>query len=150
MTVRTRDLLRLIDNLLNLSKLESGTVVFNLEPTSGHEIIADILEVTTPQAEAKNITITYSPCDEDWRFNVDYDHIRTAIMNIISNAIKYTPDGGSVNVSTSFPGDLPTWFSVIRGLASTVKTCRTSSTVFSGSKAKRHGISPVPDSVCRW
>jgi signal transduction histidine kinase len=104
MTVRTKDLLRLIGNLLNLSKLESGTVVFNLEPTSGHEIIEDILEVATPQAEAKKITISYSPCDEDWRFNVDYDHIRTAIMNIVSNAVKYTPDGGSVNISTLLSG----------------------------------------------
>ena len=104
MTVRTKDLLRLIDNLLNLSKLESGAVVFNLESTSGHEIIEEILEVATPQAEAKNIAVNYSPCDEDWRFNVDYDHIRTAIMNIISNAIKYTPDGGSVTVSTLLSG----------------------------------------------
>ena len=104
MTVRTKDLLRLIDNLLNLSKLESGTVVFNLEPTRGHEIISDIIEVAAPQAEAKRITINYFPCEQEWWFNVDYDHIRTAIMNIASNAIKYTPDGGKVDISTSLTG----------------------------------------------
>jgi len=104
MTVRTRDLLRLIENLLNLSKLESGTVVFNLEPTSGHEIIRDIVEVTKPQAEGKNITINFHPCPEEWSFNVDYDHIRTAIMNIVSNAVKYTPEGGSLDVTTSLSG----------------------------------------------
>jgi len=104
MTVRTRDLLRLIENLLNLSKLESGTVVFNLERTSGHEIITDILEVARPQAEAKDIAIDFQPCADDWWFNVDYDHMRTAIMNIVSNAIKYTPEGGSVFISTSVSG----------------------------------------------
>ncbi|MEE4164420.1 MAG: response regulator [Desulfocapsaceae bacterium] len=104
MTVRTKDLLRLIDNLLNLSKLESGTVVFNLEVTSGHDIVRDIVEVAAPQAEARNIEIRYMPCGEDWWFNVDYDHIRTALMNIISNAIKYTPDGGSVTLTTSLSG----------------------------------------------
>ncbi len=104
MTVRTRDLLRLIENLLNLSKLESGTVVFNLEPTSGHEIIRDIVEVTKPQAEGKNITIKFHPCPEKWSFNVDYDHIRTAIMNIVSNAVKYTPEGGTLEVTTSLSG----------------------------------------------
>ena len=59
MTVRTKDLLRLIDNLLNLSKLESGTVVFNLERTRGDEIIKDIIEVAAPQAESKNIEVNY-------------------------------------------------------------------------------------------
>ncbi len=104
MTVRTKDLLRLIDNLLNLSKLESGTVVFNLEATRGHDIIKDIVDVAAPQAEARNIEVRYQPCQEEWWFNVDYDHIRTAIMNIVSNAIKYTPDGGSVDVTTSLSG----------------------------------------------
>ena len=104
MTVRTRDLLRLIENLLNLSKLESGTVVFNLERTNGHEIIEDILEVAKPQAEAKDISVHFNPCDEDWWFNVDYDHMRTAIMNIVSNAVKYTPEGGDVRITTSVTG----------------------------------------------
>jgi PAS domain S-box-containing protein len=106
MTVRTKDLLRLIDNLLNLSKLESGTVVFNLEPIKGHDIIKDIVDIATPQAEGKNITINYLPCDQDWWFNVDYDHIRTAIMNIISNAVKYTPEGGTLEITTSLNGGL--------------------------------------------
>lgn len=104
MTVRTKDLLRLIENLLNLSKLESGTVVFNLERTNGHEIISDILEVARPQAEAKDITVNFHPCGDDWWFNIDYDHMRTAIMNIVSNAVKYTPEGGQVTISTSVSG----------------------------------------------
>ena len=106
MTVRTKDLLRLIDNLLNLSKLENGTVVFNLEPIKGHEIIQDIVEIATPQAEGKNITIDYQPCDNDWWFNVDYDHIRTAFMNIVSNAVKYTPEGGKLEIKTYLNGGL--------------------------------------------
>ena len=104
MTVRTRDLLRLIENLLNLSKLESGTVVFNLERTNGHEIIEDILEVARPQAEAKEISVHFNPCEDDWWFNVDYDHMRTAIMNIVSNAVKYTPEGGDILITTSVSG----------------------------------------------
>lgn len=104
MTVRTRDLLRLIENLLNLSKLEGGTVIFNLEPTSGHELIEEIIEVMRPQAEAKQITVSFTPCPEQWLFNVDYDHMRTAIMNIVSNAVKYTPEGGRLDIATSVVG----------------------------------------------
>ena len=104
MTVRTKDLLGLIDNLLNLSKLESGTVVFNLEPVRGAEIIQDVIEIASPQAEAKHIKMTYTPSDEDWWFNVDYDHMRTAIMNIVSNGVKYTPEGGELTINTSITG----------------------------------------------
>lgn len=106
MTVRTKDLLRLIDNLLNLSKLENGTIVFNLEPIKGHDIIQDIVEITRPQAEGKDITIDYQPCEEEWWFNVDYDHIRTAVMNIVSNAVKYTPEGGKLQIRTYVAGGL--------------------------------------------
>lgn len=106
MTTRTKDLLRLIDNLLNLSKLENGTIVFNLEPTKGHDIIKDIVEIARPQAESRNITINYHPCEEEWWFNVDYDYIRTAFMNIISNAVKYTLEGGTLEIKTSVNGGL--------------------------------------------
>jgi two-component system phosphate regulon sensor histidine kinase PhoR len=104
MTTRTKDLLELIDNLLNLSKLESGTVVFNLEPVRGEDIIRHVIDIATPQAEGKKIALNYEPCDEDWWFNVDYDHMRTAISNIVSNSVKYTPDGGLVVLSTSISG----------------------------------------------
>ncbi len=104
MTTRTKDLLRLIDNLLNLSKLESGTVVFNLEPVKGEDMIREVIEITRPQAEAKKIDFSYEPCGEEWWFNVDYDHMRTAMMNIVSNSVKYTPDGGHVVLSTSVSG----------------------------------------------
>ncbi|WP_159441249.1 hybrid sensor histidine kinase/response regulator [Desulfopila aestuarii] len=103
-TVRTRDLLSMIDNLLNLSKMENGTVEFNLEPIRGHEVLDHILDVITLQAKNRGITITYNPSEEEWWFNVDYDHIRSACMNIISNAVKYTPDGGKVDISTSISG----------------------------------------------
>jgi len=104
MTTRTKDLLRLIENLLNLSKLESGTVVFNLEPVRGDEIIRDVLDIARPQAESKEIALAYTPCGQEWLFNVDYDHLRTAIMNIVSNSIKYTPNGGKVLVSIELAG----------------------------------------------
>ncbi len=106
MTVRTKDLLGMINNLLNLSKMESGTVQFNLEPIRGHEILEQILDVIVPQAQTRNIAVNYSPCREQWWFNVDYDHIRTAFMNIVSNAVKYTPEGGKVTITTSVAGDL--------------------------------------------
>ena len=106
MVVRTKDLLQLIENLLNLAKLESGTVVFHLEPVRGHELIEKIVDIITPQAEGKGLHIVYRPCGEDWWMNVDYDHIRTAFQNVIANAVKYTPAGGTIEISTSLAGGL--------------------------------------------
>lgn len=103
-TVRTKDLLRMIDNLLNLSRMENGTVEFNLEPIRGHEILEQILDIIVHQAEGKQIEIVTSLAEEEWYFNVDYDHIRTAFMNIISNAVKYTPEGGKLEISTEVKG----------------------------------------------
>ena len=81
-------------------------MVFNPEPIKGHEIIKDIVDIALPQAESKNIHVHYCPCTEEWWFNVDYDHIRTAFMNIISNAVKYTPEGGELKISTTVNGGL--------------------------------------------
>ena len=104
MTTRTKDLLRLSDNLLNLPNLQSGTVVFNLEPVKGEEIVTNVLDIVAPQAEEKKITINYEPCAEEWWFKVDYDHLRTAVMNIVSNSVKYTPEGGTVTIRTWLTG----------------------------------------------
>lgn len=104
MTTRTKDLLCLIDNLLNLAKLESGSVIFNLTPVRGADIIKDVIDIAIIQAEAKNISLHYEPCKEEWWFNADYDHMHTAIMNIVSNSVKYTPDHGKIVISTSKVG----------------------------------------------
>lgn len=101
MSERTKDLLRLIENLLNLSRLETGTVVFNMEPLIGDEIITDVVDILQTQADTKNIELLFAPSSEKWWFNVDHDHIRGAIMNILSNAIKYTPDGGRVEINST-------------------------------------------------
>jgi signal transduction histidine kinase len=48
--------------------------------------------------------MNFLPCEEDWWFNVDYDHMRTALMNIVSNAVKYTPEGGNVQITSTVSG----------------------------------------------
>ena len=105
-TVRTKDLLQLIENLLNLSKLETGTMIFNLEPARGDEIIRNMIEIVQPQAESKEIALTFEPAPEEWWINVDPDHIRGVFTNIIGNAVKYTPNGRRVTVSSTVASGL--------------------------------------------
>jgi len=108
MTARTKELLQLIANLLSLSRLESENIVFNLEAINGNTLLENIVEVLTPQAQNKNIALTLSPAEVDWTFNADFDHIRSAFINVMGNAVKYTPEGGQVEVKSKVSSGLVT------------------------------------------
>jgi len=106
MTVRIKELMQMIANLLSLSKLESDAVAFNMSVLNGNEILKSVIDILQPQAEKKRIELRWEPCPDDWYFNADYDHIRSAFMNVVGNAIKYTPDGGTVEVAAALVSGL--------------------------------------------
>jgi len=89
-------LLALVDQLLDLSKLDAGSMQLNIK----QESIKSILEALTPSfkyaAERKNIAFTSSlPADGDQHW-VDRNAVEKIIINLLSNAIKYTPDQGKI------------------------------------------------------
>ncbi len=106
MTARTRELLQLIANLLNLSRLESESLVVAREPMCGDEILKNVVEVLKPQAEKKNIELAFESAPSAWWFNGDYAYIRSAFMNVVGNAVKYTPENGQVEVRSQMAGGL--------------------------------------------
>ncbi len=87
---------RLIDNMLNLARIEAGVVSVSKASHSLNEILEEALHVVQPAAEAKNIHLVgdFSPM----YLNVlaDRDMILQAAINLLSNSIKYTPNGGKV------------------------------------------------------
>ncbi len=89
---------RLIENILNISRIESGVVKVVKEPVSLTGIVKRVLDVAAPQAKAKNIRLTQSLAPVLYQVEADRDMIYQAVMNLVSNGIKYTPDGGSVAV----------------------------------------------------
>jgi two-component system phosphate regulon sensor histidine kinase PhoR len=91
---------RLIDNILNISRIESGLVKINKQPLSVVVIIKEAMEVIAPQAKAKNITLHESLDPAFYQTPADRDMLYQAVMNLLGNAIKYTKEGGSVTVST--------------------------------------------------
>ncbi|MEM8495976.1 MAG: ATP-binding protein, partial [Planctomycetota bacterium] len=94
----TNRLQRLIDNILSISRIESGVVKVHREPVSLPALVADCVEVLQPQAAMKSITLTEQPYPASFEVFADRDMIYQATMNLISNAVKYTPDGGTVDV----------------------------------------------------
>lgn len=92
---------RLIDNILDISRLESGIVKINKQPLSLTVLVKEALELITPQASAKKLTIREQIAPAIYQTLADKDMLHRAILNLLSNAMKYTPEQGSIMVSTS-------------------------------------------------
>jgi two-component system phosphate regulon sensor histidine kinase PhoR len=91
---------RLIEDILNTSRIESGLIKVSKEPASLTMLIEEQMQMIRSYAEDKNIKISgQKPIVFD-QVRVDKDMISQVIVNLLSNAIKYTPAGGSVRIET--------------------------------------------------
>ncbi len=91
---------RLIDNILNISRIESGLVKINKQPQSLMVILKEALEVIAPQAKLKNITLDEKLTPAIYQTTADKDMMYQAVLNLLSNSVKYTPEGGTITVQT--------------------------------------------------
>jgi two-component system phosphate regulon sensor histidine kinase PhoR len=92
---------RLIDNILNISRIESGLVKINRQPQSLGVILREALEVIAPQARGKQITLEATPPPVFYQTYADKDMLYQAVLNLMSNAVKYTPEGGRITVTAN-------------------------------------------------
>ena len=91
---------RLIEDILNISRIESGLIKVAKEPVSLTILIEQQMDMIQKYAQEKNITVTRQTpivCDQVY---ADKDMMSQVIVNLLSNAVKYTPPGGSVGVAT--------------------------------------------------
>lgn len=95
-----KHLLGLINNVLDMSKIESGKFTINMDRVSLREVMNDIINIVQPQIKAKNQEFdvfihdiqTEDVCSDSVRLN-------QVILNLLSNSIKFTPDGGQIHIS---------------------------------------------------
>jgi two-component system phosphate regulon sensor histidine kinase PhoR len=92
---------RLIDDILNISRIESGVVKVNKQPQSLGVIIKEAVEVITPQAKQKNIAVNEGMTPIFYQTLADRDMLYQGLLNLLSNAVKYTPEGGRIDVHSS-------------------------------------------------
>jgi two-component system phosphate regulon sensor histidine kinase PhoR len=92
---------RLIDNILNISRIESGLVKINKQPQSLTVIMTEAIEVIAPQAALKKIVVDEQLTAVFYQTDGDRDMLYQAILNLLSNAVKYTPEGGTITVETA-------------------------------------------------
>ena len=88
----------LIDNVLNISRIESGLVKIDRKPHSPMMIAERALEVIIPQAKLKNIAVKKELLPAIYQVEADGELLFQVMLNLLSNAVKYTPQGGTVTL----------------------------------------------------
>ena len=101
---QTERLQRLIENLLNIARIEAGVVKVNKQQQPLNELLAEALRVVAPSAEGKNITLRNDLSPLYLGVHVDRDMMLQGAINLLSNAVKYTPTGGSVTLRSRHTG----------------------------------------------
>ena len=100
-STETDRLHRLIENILNISQIESGVVKVTREPMNLTSVVKQVLDVAIPQAKLKNLQLVERLAPVYCQVEADRDMIYQAVLNLVSNAIKYTPEGGAVTVAVT-------------------------------------------------
>jgi two-component system phosphate regulon sensor histidine kinase PhoR len=108
----TYRLSNLIDNMLNLSMLESGTASLEVSPIRLKRLLEEAIAVVVPQCEQKSIELHVELDDRLPVLDIDKSLFTVAVMNLLGNAVKYTPEGGTISVRTSSHDD-GFWIEVI-------------------------------------
>ena len=98
------NLFRLLENLLNWSQIQKGTIPFNPEEVQIGIVIGESIEMIQEQAKYKNVKINTDIPDGLVVF-ADSNMLQTVIRNLISNAIKYTNKGGRISLSVEATND---------------------------------------------
>jgi PAS domain S-box-containing protein len=100
----SRHLLRLINDILDLAKVEAGKIDFVPERVDLMEIVGEIREIVRGPATMRRIDVTSSVDPEVRTVYIDPSRFKQVLYNYMSNAVKFTPEGGRVVVRVT-PGD---------------------------------------------
>ena len=89
-------LLKLINEILDLSKIEAGRMEFQLDTASLHAILEDVQSTMKPLAAEKSIDLEVEDASGIAPFSMDAARIKQVLLNLVANAIKFTPQDGRV------------------------------------------------------
>ena len=96
---------RLVDNMLNLARIEAGVVNVNKQSQSLNELLEEAINLLQPAAEVKEIELVVDLSSMYLGVLVDRDMAIQSVINLLSNAIKYTPENGKVTVRSRLNGN---------------------------------------------
>ena len=92
-------LLKLISSILDISQIEAGKVRLTFEPIDVQEVIHSSISSLKPQATKKGVVLETRVPDKPERAVADRDRLRQVVVNLLANAVKFTPKGGKVSAT---------------------------------------------------
>jgi chemotaxis family two-component system sensor kinase Cph1 len=99
--VNQRHLLGLINSILNFTRLEAGQIQLTVEPVDLAALLHGLDALVGPQMRAKPLTLHVEDCGDGVRVLADGEKLRQVLLNLLTNALKFTPPGGAVDVGCS-------------------------------------------------
>jgi signal transduction histidine kinase len=102
-----KHLLMIINDILDISKIEAGEMELRPESFAVQETVEEVINIMLPQAQKKRIRLTNKITDA-LTVNADRAKIKQVLYNLLSNAVKFTPAGGSVSIDANINNELLT------------------------------------------
>jgi signal transduction histidine kinase len=95
-------LLTLITDLLSFARIDAGRIQYDIREVAVHDTLANLETLIAPQLQSRALKFTYRPCPTGLYVRADTDRLSQVVLNLLGNAIKYTPDGGAVLLACDF------------------------------------------------
>jgi CheY-like chemotaxis protein len=96
---------RLVDDLLDVSRITRGKISLHREPLSLHAVVSAAVELARPAVDRLSHVLTISHAQEHVRLEGDFARLVQVVSNLLTNAAKFTPAGGRITVTTQQTGD---------------------------------------------
>lgn len=89
----------LVEEVIDLARLENGGLHLHLEPVDANELGAELVDSSLPRYEASGVTLTWRPAPEPVPLLADAARLRRALTNLLDNALEHTPSPGEVTLT---------------------------------------------------
>jgi CheY-like chemotaxis protein len=100
-----RHLLQLINEVLDISRIESGQISISREPVAIDEVLHEVTALVRPLADARRVELDIPEAPSGTFVLADRQRLNQVLLNVLSNAVKYNRDGGTIRVDTGPAND---------------------------------------------
>ena len=98
-------LIRLVNSMLDVNQIESGKMKMNVQPSDLRQLVQSTVTLMQPEARLRNIELRHEAPARIPRIELDPERIQQVLINLVGNALKFTPQGGKIAVMARFSSE---------------------------------------------